>query len=87
MSQKGILHPKCGERFPDSNLTGHCASCCQSFFGLGAFDKHLSRDEAGNYIHLTPNDGVENWWQDEKQRWHHGPRISEEQKQQLGWAA
>ena len=84
---KGILHPSCGQRFPDSAMSSHCASCCQNFYGLGAFDDHLSRNEDGSYNHLTPNDGVDQWYLDEKQRWHHGPRMSDEQKQQLGWAA
>jgi hypothetical protein len=87
-SPKGwIWNPKWEKWFPDSDRTGMCNTCGQTYFGLAAFDKHLSRDESGNYIHATHDDGVSNWWQDEKQRWHHGPRMSEEQKQQLGWAA
>lgn len=86
MGAKGILHPKCGERFADSERTGHCGTCCQTFYGLAAYDKHLVR-EGGRYWHTVPNDGVDSWWKDEKQRWHHGPRMSEEQKQQLGWSA
>ena len=87
MGQKGILHPKCGQRFADSERTGHCGTCCQTFFGLAAFDKHLVR-ENGRYWHTVPEDNeVSEWYLDEKQRWHHGPRMSDEQKQQLGWAA
>lgn len=81
----GILHPKCGQRFADSERTGHCATCCQTFFGLAAFDQHLNRDETGEYWHTVPNNGVDKWWLDDKGRWHHGEKMTDEQKIALGW--
>lgn len=77
-----VLHPKCGKRFANAASVGHCAECCETFVGLGAYDKHLSRDDAGKYTHRDP--AVEGlWWLDDRGYWHHGPRLTEAQKAEL----
>lgn len=78
-----ILHPKCGQRFVDSSRTGHCGECCRTFYGTAAFDNHLSRDEDGKYVHADPATDKREWHLDEQDRWHFGPRLTKEQKEQI----
>jgi hypothetical protein len=73
-------HPKCGKRFGNSDNIGHCAVCCETFFGPTAFDDHLSRDGEGKYLHLDPSTTEDHkWWLDRFGYWHHSERLSEEQ--------
>uniref|UniRef100_UPI003F495033 FDXHR family putative zinc-binding protein n=1 Tax=Arthrobacter silvisoli TaxID=2291022 RepID=UPI003F495033 len=78
-------HPRCGKRFSGAASVGHCAVCCETFVGVGTYDAHLSRDEAGKYIHLDPatTDPELKWWSDERGYWHKGPRLTAEQKAEL----
>jgi len=75
-------HPKCGKRFGNAQTIGHCAVCCETFVGLATFDAHMSRDEAGKYIHLAPETAAakHKWWADDRGYWHKGARLTEEQK-------
>lgn len=83
----GVLHPKCDSRFPNSNNTGHCAECCQTFVGLTAFDRHLDHTGGNLYSHLLPEDGVDDWWLDERGSWHWGKRMTKEEKERRFGAA
>jgi len=77
-----VTHPKCGKQFANAASVGHCAVCCETFVGQGAYDKHLTRTEKGNYFHRAPAE-VGLWWLDERGYWHHGTRLTEEQKAEL----
>lgn len=77
-----VTHPKCGKQFANAASVGHCGECCETFVGNGAFDKHFSRDAEGRYTHRQPvEEGL--WWLDERGYWHHGTRLTEEQKAEL----
>jgi hypothetical protein len=78
-------HPRCGKRFPSGHRAGHCAVCCETFIGLATFDRHLSRDEEGKYLHLDPAtaDADQKWWADDNGNWHKGDRLTEEQKAEM----
>lgn len=82
MSLTTPIHPKCGKSYPGGDGAGHCAVCCETFIGLGAFDKHFSRNEDGSYFHRTPLE-VDLWWKDTRGYWHHGQRLTEEQRKEL----
>jgi hypothetical protein len=76
----GILHPKCGKRFPNGSRAGHCAGCCETFIGNTAFEAHRAGE------HGTPERRCEigpNHWQDDRGHWHVGPRLTEEQKAKM----
>ena len=68
-----VLHPKCGKTYTNNNTVGHCAACCETFFGLRAFDKH----RRGAMCNVT-NDAL--FWLDDRGRWHWGERMSDEDK-------
>lgn len=70
----GVLHPKCGQRFPAGDRTGHCGACCATFFGLAAFDKHLVRADH-RVTCSAPSEGRE-WHLDSAGRWHIGEPMS-----------
>ena len=73
-------HPKCGKRFPGGNQAGHCAACCETFIGLGAFEAH----RVGTHTPDTRRCELQpDHWQDERGYWHHGQRLTEEQKAKL----
>lgn len=78
----GVLHPKCGNRFPAGDRTGHCASCCESFYGLAAFDQHQSAADGRVSCSLPSTDGGK-WWLDDSDRWHYGEKMSEEDKARI----
>jgi hypothetical protein len=79
----GVYHPKCGKRFPDNNTVGHCSSCCENFSGLGAFDQHHFKHN-GKVLCTDPaSSGDKLWWLDDKDVWHHGVRLTEEQKKEI----
>jgi hypothetical protein len=87
----GILHPECGTRFPASERTGHCGNCCRTFYGLAAFDQHQSVTDGSvrcsdpSADTVTAKGEPKPWWLDDKDRWHYGERLTEEQKQKMGW--
>jgi hypothetical protein len=78
-------HPKCGKSFPGGDGAGHCATCCETFIGLAAYDAHLSRDESGAYYHLDPMTAKPEakWWRDDRGYWHKGNRLTAEQKEKM----
>lgn len=76
--------PKCGIEYPAGEKTGHCGACHQTFYGLQAFESHRQGP------HGTPERQCvdpalvgELWWQDDKDRWHFGERLTSEQKATL----
>jgi len=74
----GVLHPKCGKRYPTGDRTGHCANCCQTFYGLSAFDRHQSVQQGRVSCSMPSTDSGE-WRLDDADRWHFGERMSPEQ--------
>jgi hypothetical protein len=77
------VHPRCGKSYPGGDGAGHCATCCETFIGLGAFDRHLWRQEDGTYVHREPVENIGLWWKDARGYWHHGQRLTEEQRKEL----
>jgi hypothetical protein len=75
----GVLHPKCGKRFPDTPRTGHCSGCCETFYGIAAFDEHQRRGDAGRVQCLAPAEG-DQWHRDELDRWHLVPSAADLQR-------
>ena len=72
-------HPKCGKQFPNGNRAGHCAACCETFIGLTAFEAHrVGEHGTDRRCELQPKH-----WQDENGYWHHGDKLTEEQKAQM----
>lgn len=72
---KRVYHPRCNKSWPNSDTVGHCAACCETFYGLEAFDKH----RRGGVCKTSDA----KFWQDDKGWWHHGKRMSEEQREKL----
>lgn len=93
MSNAGVIHPKCGKRFPGTVRFGHCSVCCETFVGLGAFEAHRvgehgvdRRCELKPYRSYTkeyPHTEVFGHWQDDKGFWHYGERLTPEQREKL----
>lgn len=78
MSTRTAYHPKCGNRFPSGDRYGHCATCCRTFVGEKAFDRHR-RDGTcimmpETYISSNLNT-VTGHWQDSRGFWHFGDRM------------
>mgnify|MGYP001615205842 FL=1 len=89
---KQLIHPKCGQAFPNSPRYGHCAACCETFSGQQAFDAHRRGPFEGNqrYCEVAPyehtgDDGVTRYghWKDVEGYWHFGKRLTEEERQAL----
>lgn len=78
-----LLHPKCGEYFPDTSLTGHCSGCCLTFYGLTAFDKHQSYSADGKVVCTHPRDDERVWRLDAENRWRFGEGMSTERRNKL----
>lgn len=75
-----VYHPKCDSRFwAAGNRSGHCAQCCDTYYGITAFDKH-QRLVDGKVVCARTGPL---WWQDDKGSWHHGERLTEEKKREL----
>lgn len=72
----GVLHPKCGKRFAAGDRTGHCGACCESFFGLAAFDAHLVRGADHCVTCSAPSADGGEWHRDSAGRWHIGEPMS-----------
>ncbi|MCX2747172.1 hypothetical protein OOZ51_05000 [Arthrobacter sp. MI7-26] len=70
-----VIHPKCGKRFASGDRTGHCAACCETFYGLAAFDQHLIRADHRVSCSVPTADGGE-WHLDSAGRWHIGEPMS-----------
>lgn len=68
-----VLHPKCGKRWTNNDTVGHCSACCETFYGLKAFEKHRRGGSC-----FSRADKL--FWQDDKERWHYGERMSDEDK-------
>lgn len=50
-----FTHPKCGKKILNrGNKTGHCAKCCETFYGITAFDKHQRMNPDGSVTCLDP---------------------------------
>ena len=75
-----LTHPKCGKTFPDGSRSGHCSGCCETFIGLGAFEQHRDGDHAVRRFCKTLTDGEGGFWLDDRGYWHHGEKLTEEQK-------
>lgn len=75
----GILHPKCGKRFPNGSRAGHCAGCCETFIGNGAFEQHRVGDhETDRRCEIQGGH-----WLDDSGHYHYGPRLTDEQKAKM----
>ena len=76
-------HPTCGKEYPAGDRTGHCASCCETFYGSETFDSHR-RGEPGPERHCI-NPAAEGglWRMDDRGRWHYGERLTSEQLARL----
>lgn len=79
----GVLHLKCGKRYPNGDRTGHCAKCCESFFGSGAFDRHFYYDDAGEFTCRDMGTLGAPWRLDTEGRWRHGEEMDAEAKARL----
>lgn len=88
-------HPKCGKTFPAGNQAGHCASCCQTFIGNTAFENHRigehgtpDRRCAIQPYETVGDDGKSRYghWKDDRGYWHHGRKLTDEDKKARGWA-
>lgn len=82
MSTNGVIHPKCGKRFPGTVRFGHCSVCCETFVGLGAFEAHRV-GEHGVDRRCVDLPNTELFRQDDKGFWHYGERLTEEQCEKL----
>lgn len=87
-------HPTCGKTFPGSNSAGHCATCCETFIGLTAFENHRVGDfPDGRRCEIQPYESVGDdgktrfgHWADDRGYWHHGKRMTQADKEARGWA-
>lgn len=72
----GHVPAKTGDRF------GHCAVCHRDFVGERTFDRHRRGpmgdrqcvDPATDDAATRTGAPIAQWWQDDKGRWHEGPR-------------
>ena len=71
----GVLHPKCGKRFPGGPRSGHCSGCCETFIGLASFEVH----RVGKHGEDRRCEVTEEHWADARGYWHYGPRRTPEQ--------
>lgn len=86
-----ITHPACGKQFPNGPRAGHCAACCATFVGLGAFEAHrVGEHGVDRRCQLQPYEGTTEegkpkfgHWQDDKGYWHYGERLTKEQREKL----
>lgn len=81
-SKPPLFHPKCGEYFPDTSLTGHCGGCCLTFYGLTAFENHQSHVD-GKVVCTHPRDDTRVWRLDAENRWRFGEGMSTERRNKL----
>ena len=71
------------------NSTGQCSACMEVFYGENAFDSHRRGDGSDRHCVDPANpplrkDGKpEQWWMDEKGRWHVGQRMDDEARARL----
>jgi hypothetical protein len=82
----------CRKPIPNGNSGGHCAKCHESFRGDAAFDNHLKRRPDGFSDCAHPSEAIKPvtgephpYWQDDKDVWHYGARMTTEQKRKAGW--
>lgn len=78
-----LTHPACGKTFPNGSRAGHCSGCCETFIGLTAFEKHRIGDHNVDRRCDTLTDGENGYWLDESGYWHHGPKLTDEQKAKM----
>ena len=85
-------HPKCGKTFPGGSQAGHCGSCCETFIGLVAFEAHRVGSHSENTRHCqmqpyetTSDEGktIYGHWQDDRGYWHHGKRLTKDEKEAI----
>ena len=80
--QNRLTHPACGRTWRQKgNASGHCATCHETFYGITAFDAHLSRGDDGRPICRHPDTITKPgpWWRDDDGQWHLGKRMTPEQ--------
>ena len=87
------FHPKCGRRFPSGNRAGHCAACCETFIGQTAFEAHRVGEHgvdrrcidliAAADAYEMGEENAAPFWTDERGYWHHGAKLTDEQKAAL----
>lgn len=80
-------HPTCGKRFPGGAQAGHCAVCCETFIGNTAFEAHRVGDWDNRRCEIQPYETTSDddktrygHWQDDKGHWHHGKRLSKDER-------
>ena len=85
-----IPHPKCGKTFPSNNRHGHCASCCETYVGLAAFDAHrrghFEARECVNQPYESVGESAKTrygHWLDSDGYWHYGKKLSTEERQEI----
>jgi len=73
------IHPKCGKSYPGTKTAGHCSGCCETFIGLGAFEKH----RIGEHGKDRRCEITKDHWTDDRSYWHIGAKLTNEQKAEL----
>lgn len=74
--------PECNRNLkPGNNRIGHCPLCHKDFAGLGAYDKHIVRDDDGR-MSCAPLHTLEGWT-DDAGIWHKGRKMTEEEIKQV----
>jgi hypothetical protein len=69
-------HPKCGKSYPGGPTAGHCSGCCETFIGLGAFEKHRVGDHGPDrHCEITADH-----WTDNRGFYHVGAKLTAERK-------
>lgn len=83
-------HPKCGKTYPVNNTHGHCGACCETFYGLSAFDEHRTGPHTDRRCEIQPYESIRDegtirygHWQDHRGYWHHGKRLTEAEKREI----
>jgi len=78
-----LTHPKCGKTFPHNSRAGHCGGCCETFIGMGAFEKHRIGEHGTDRRCAELVEEENRFWQDKDGYWHFGPKLTEEEKKKL----
>lgn len=77
-AKKAPWDPACGKEFPAGDKTGHCGTCCETFYGLAAFELHRQGEHGVDRHCIIPGDVGGLWWADDRKRWHYGERLAPE---------
>lgn len=76
-------HGFCGKIVRNSAY--HCGGCCETFVGETAFVQHRRGMQCSTEPVKDPYAKGQGFWLDDEGYWHVGAKMTQEQKEKLGW--